>query len=133
MCDPSATRQSSATSYKADDNYKEGISQSGCCADAFDSSATCAKIQISVIDMTLNDEASDCNQKLYVETNGIHTAYTCSHNTYFTFTTLVNTAIVTFKHDVNSVGRGRPSVKATGTVCDTSGENMDTTQDRLKD
>ncbi|KAH3808188.1 hypothetical protein DPMN_136539 [Dreissena polymorpha] len=69
MCDPSATRLSSATSYIADDNYQEVIFHSGCCACAFDSSATSAKIQISVMDMTLYDEASDCKQKLYVETN----------------------------------------------------------------
>ncbi|KAH3808199.1 hypothetical protein DPMN_136552 [Dreissena polymorpha] len=83
------------------------------------------------MDITLNDEASDGNQTLFVETSGTFTAYNCSHNTNCTLTTLMtvtNTATVTLKNDVNIVGHGRPSVKATGTVCDTSGENIDSTK-----
>ncbi|KAH3808205.1 hypothetical protein DPMN_136558 [Dreissena polymorpha] len=127
MCDPSATPLSRTTSYIADNNYPEGIVHSGCCACVFESSAASATIAINVIDMKLYDEASDCNQTLFVETNGIVTTYNCSHNNNFTLTTLitvVNTATVTLKNDVNSVGRGRLWVKATGTVCDTNREDM---------
>ncbi|WAR27786.1 hypothetical protein MAR_013490, partial [Mya arenaria] len=117
FCDAAGTTLTSTTAYIADDNYPAGISHTDCCACVFTASANSATITIEVIEMTLYDVTTTCNQSILIESGTNTYTYNCTHNTDYTIQTLLtvtSTATVTLKNDATSVGNGRVWMRATG-------------------